>query len=245
MKLLLALLLLLAGSVLAGERHSGYVDASPATRAMQDDDAANPGFLWVQQGQALWQEGERSCASCHGHPTAMAGVAARYPTYDRSLGRPISLAQRIRRCRTQYQGEADLAPDSDALLALAALVGLQSRGMPVAVDASGPAAAHAAAGERLFNTRKGQLNLSSASCHDTLAGRHLAGSVIPQGHPTGYPIYRLEWQTMGSLSRRLRNCTAGMRAEPFAPDSLDLADLEFFLGRRASGLLVDTPAVRP
>ena len=40
----------------AGEKHSGYQDASPETRAMQDDDASNPGFLWVQQGEALWNE---------------------------------------------------------------------------------------------------------------------------------------------------------------------------------------------
>ena len=37
-------------------------------------------------------------------------------------------------------------------------------------------------------------------------------AVIPQAHPTGYPIYRLEWQGLGSLQRRLRNCLVGMRA---------------------------------
>jgi len=40
------------------------------------------------------------------------------------------------------------------------------------------------------------------------------GSVIPQAHPTGYPLYRLEWQAVGSLQRRLRNCMIGVRAEP-------------------------------
>ena len=37
-----------------------------------------------------------------------------------------------------------------------------------------------------------------------MAGQKLAAVTIPQGHPTGYPIYRLEWQTLGSLKRRLR-----------------------------------------
>jgi sulfur-oxidizing protein SoxA len=36
----------------------------------------------------------------------------------------------------------------------------------------------------------------------------LAGNVIPQAHPTGYPIYRLEWQKMGSLQRRLQSSTS-------------------------------------
>src|SRR5256885_16986097 len=40
-------------------------------------------------------------------------------------------------------------------------------------------------------------------------------NVIPQAHPTGYPLYRLEWQNLGSLQRRLRNCLVGIRAEPY------------------------------
>ena len=39
-RLALAALLVMA----AGEKHSGYQDASPETRAMQDDDASNPGL---------------------------------------------------------------------------------------------------------------------------------------------------------------------------------------------------------
>ena len=31
---------------------------SPETRAMQDDDAANPGMLWVLDGEALWHRPE-------------------------------------------------------------------------------------------------------------------------------------------------------------------------------------------
>jgi sulfur-oxidizing protein SoxA len=37
----------------------------------------------------------------------------------------------------------------------------------------------------------------------------------------------------------------GVRAEPFADDSLDLVELELYLGVRANGLAVETPAVRP
>ena len=79
------------------------------TRAMQDDDTANPGFLWVQQGEALWSQpvgnAGRSCADCHGAaPTSMRGVAARYPVFDALLGRPITLEQRIEQCRVERQG---------------------------------------------------------------------------------------------------------------------------------------------
>lgn len=234
----------------AGEKRSSYDDASPATRAMQDDDAANPGFLWVQQGEALWSQpagpAGQSCASCHGEaPVSMAGVAARYPMVDPTLGRPITLDGRIRQCRVDRQGAPDSPPDSETMLALGAWVGLQSRGQPIAVDGDGPARPFLDAGRRVFETRMGQLNLSCAQCHDGLAGQRLAGSVIPQGHPTGYPQYRLEWQAMGSLHRRLRNCTTGVRAAPFALDDPDLVNLMLFLGWRANGLRMDAPAVRP
>jgi sulfur-oxidizing protein SoxA len=175
----------------------------------------------------------------------MRGVAARYPRYDAPLGRPITLTQRIEQCRTDRQGAPPLAPESDALLGLAAYVGLQSRGMPMQVAIDGPARPFFEAGQALFTAREGQLNLSCSQCHDGLAGQRLGGSAIPQGHPNGYPEYRLEWQAMGSLDRRIRNCMVGVRAEPFATGSAELTNLELYLGWRSNGLGVETPAVRP
>ena len=246
--LLLAVLALLLAAAGDGKR-SGYQDASPQTRAMQDDDTANPGFLWVLQGETLWSRrtgsAGKSCADCHGAPSSLHGVAARYPAYDTEAKRPITLEGRINRCRTRRQQAEGLTPDSDAMLSLSALVGLQSRGLPVAVDGGGPAEPFVAAGQRLFGTRMGQLNLSCAQCHDDRAGERLAGAVIPEGHPNGYPEYRLEWQAMGSLYRRIRNCLNGVRAEPYAPDDPDLISLMLYLGWRANGLRVETPAVRP
>jgi L-cysteine S-thiosulfotransferase len=91
----------------------------------------------------------------------------------------------------------------------------------------------------------GQLNLSCSQCHDQLAGRSLGGTLIPQGHPTGYPSYRLEWQTVGNLQRRIRNCLSGVRAQSFAYGSQELLSLEAYLSARAAGMSMETPAVRP
>ena len=244
------LLLALMATASADEKRSGYDDAGPQVRAMQDDDMANPAFLWVQQGAALWNRREgnagKSCADCHGTAqTGMRGVAARYPAMDAAHGRPINLEQRVNQCRTERQNAAALAPESDALLGITAFVGLQSRGQPMAVDITGPAQPFFAAGEAFFHLRQGQLNLSCAQCHDALAGQSLAGSRIPQGHANGYPIYRLEWQSIGSLFRRLRACLVGVRAEPLGRDDPLLVDLELYLAARAAGLRVETPAVRP
>jgi sulfur-oxidizing protein SoxA len=172
----------------------------------------------------------------------MRGVAPRYPAFEPKHGRPITLEERINLCRTDHMGAAAFAWNDDKLLSLSALIGLQSRGMPVAAKAQEPFLSEGAA---LFRERMGQLNLSCAQCHEERAGLKLAGSLIPQGHPNGYPEYRLEWQGMGSFYRRLRNCMIGVRAEPFAPDSREAADLALFLAVRANGMKVETPAVRP
>jgi len=245
---LLSAVLLVVG---AGDgKRSGFDDAGAGLRAMQDDDAANPGFLWVRHGEALWSDippgTDKSCARCHGGAAdSMRGVAARYPALDSATGRVMTLEARIRRCQANHQQVAPSRWESDALLALTSFVALQSRGQAVAVDGEGAARPFRDSGQRIFETRIGQLNLACVQCHDRLAGQRLAGSVIPQGHPNGYPTYRLEWQGMGSLHRRIRNCMTGVRAEPFEPDSAAFNDLALFLGWRANGLRVETPAVRP
>ncbi len=228
----------------AAERRSGYDDASRETRAMQDDDAANPAFLWVKQGEALWSEplNGKSCASCHGDVAGMRGVAARYPAFDAKRGQPVTIDQRINSCRVERMSAPALGENDDKLLALSALVGLQSRGMTMNVEPREPFLSEGAA---LFRERMGQLNLSCAQCHEDRAGQRLGGSRVPQGHPNGYPEYRLEWQGMGSLYRRLRNCMVGVRAEPFPADSREAAALMLYLGVRANGMRIETPAVRP
>jgi sulfur-oxidizing protein SoxA len=231
------LLLVLALPAAADERRSGYEDMRAETRAMQDDDLANPGMLAVMEGEALWQS--YGCAKCH---AAMKGVAARYPAMDARKGL-LNLEQRINVCRTERQQAAALPYESRELLALSAYVGNQSRGLAIAPDEATRTAADE--GRKSFYRRQGQVNLACANCHEQNAGKRLAGSVIPQAHPTGYPLYRLEWQAIGSLQRRLRNCLTGIRAEVPAYGASELVELELFLMWRARGMKLEVPAVRP
>jgi sulfur-oxidizing protein SoxA len=245
-----AALLLLAGAAAAEERRSGFENMTPATQAMQRDDLANPGMLWALEGEALWSHpagaASRSCASCHGEAAAsMRGVAARYPAFDAAEGQAVDLAGRIALCQERHQLATPATRESQTALALSAFVALQSRGLPIAPPEDPRLDPVRAEGERLYRERRGQLDLSCAQCHDDNAGRRLAGSVIPQGHPTGYPLYRLEWQALGSLQRRLRGCMTGVRAEPFAFGAPDYVAIEAFLMRRAAGMPMETPAVRP
>jgi sulfur-oxidizing protein SoxA len=231
-------------------RRSGYDFMGASTQAMQKDDTLNPGMLWVKDGEVLWNQpagaSAKACVSCHAAAQgSMRGVAARYPAFDTTLGRPVALSQRINQCRQQHQQAAPLRAESQELLSLESFVALQSRGMPMAPPDDARLAPFRKRGEQLFAQRIGQLNLSCAQCHDSLAGKRLASSVIPEAHPTGYPVYRLEWQAMGSLQRRLRGCMSGVRAEPFAYGAQELVELELYLNARAKGMALESPGVRP
>ena len=80
----IAVALLIAGSALAAEipqadRRSGYDFMKPDTKAMQDGDTANPGMLWLLDGEGLWKRKlvppsrpRRLPRRC---PTSMKGVA--------------------------------------------------------------------------------------------------------------------------------------------------------------------------
>ena len=228
---------------------AGVEFQSADVRALQADAFANPGLLWVERGAALWSaaRGERriACAACHGDPArSMKGVSARYPAYVDSLGRVIDLEQRVNACLTENQRAAPFAMESEEMLALSALLARQSRGMPLAVEVDARSAETYERGRQIYFRRQGQLNLACTQCHDASWGKTLLTEKISQGHPADWPAYRLEWQSLGSLGRRLRACYFGVRAEMPAYGSDDIVALELYLARRASGLLSDAPGVR-
>ena len=237
----------------ADKRRSGYQDMGEALQKMQDDDTANPGMLFVQLGEQLWSQpagaANKSCADCHA-AGSMKGVATRYPAIPKDaagkdVGGPVDLEGRINLCRTANQRAEPFAPESRDLLSLEAYVASQSRGRPIAPPPDPRLDPFRAQGAEIYRRRQGQLNLSCATCHDDNAGKKLAGVTIPEAHPTGYPIYRLEWQALGSLKRRLRNCLIGIRAEAYAYDAPEYVALEIYLMDRAKGMALEAPGVRP
>lgn len=252
--LLAAVLALGLGTTAAQERaiplsalRSGITFAGSDVRALQADDDANPGMLWVQRGGELWiaPAPGGSCASCHRDAAAsMHGVAARYPAFDPASGDVQDLEARINRCRTGRQRAAAWPRETEDLLALTTYIAYQSRGVPLNVAIDGPARASFDRGRELYFKRHGQMNLACAQCHDQNWGGRLLAETISQGHGTAFPAYRLEWQRVGSLERRIRACYFGVRAEMPAPGARELTDLELYLGWRAQGLPIEAPGVR-
>ena len=222
---------------------------SAENRALQADDFANPGMLWVTRGARLWREaapsGDKACASCHGDgATSMKGVATRYPRIDPGAARLVNVAGRINLCRESNQGRPPLALESEDLLALTAYVTHQSRGLPMNVAIDTQNNRDFERGRGLYYRRVGQFNLSCAQCHDRNWGRTLLNESISQGHGTGWPAYRQGWEALGSLERRIRACYSGLRAEMPDHGARELVELELFLAWRANGLPMEAPGVR-
>jgi sulfur-oxidizing protein SoxA len=231
-----------------GELRPGSAFASDEIRNLQADDFANPGMLWVTRGEALWRTapaGGQACAGCHGDAaTSMRGVATRYPRIDAKTHELLDLPARINQCRADRQGQPPWQSESAEILSITGFIAHQSRNQAMNVDITGAAAPHFEAGRRLYNRRMGQMNLACANCHDANWGRTLYNERISQGHPTGFPAYRMEWQGVGSLERRLRACLSGIRAEMYPYGATELRQLSLYLAWRAQGLPIEAPGVR-
>ena len=228
---------------------SGYEFMEPSTRELQDDDFLNPGIFLLDEGTALWGRplgvGSETCQSCHTDIAAdMAGVASRYPTYDADLGRVVSLEMKINAEIVGRLRGKPLEYESEDLLALTALIGYQSRGMPMEIDSSPEAVSLAEEGKEIFQTRRGQLNLSCQNCHEEHWGEKLRGDTISQGQINAFPIYRLTWTDVGSRQRMFVWCMESIRSEPYDYGSDEFLSLEAFLAIRGQGLLIETPGVR-
>ena len=89
------------------EKLSGYAFVKEETRAMQDDEFANPGLIAVERGAELFatplSTDGKTCAECHGDEGEKLDVQqiASYPVYDPQKKEIVSLQSRISACRSK------------------------------------------------------------------------------------------------------------------------------------------------
>ncbi len=233
---------------IVGDKHSGYVYATVATRDMQEDDFKNPAFTWVGLAEDLWGAAEgtagKSCADCHGAVETLKGVSLGYPKYRDKTANMAALEHVINECRTERMGADAWKWESDQMLGMTAHVKLQSRGMPIDVAIDGPARPFFEKGREFYFQRRGQLDLSCNMCHLDNAGNMIRADLLSHGMGNGFPTYRLKWQKLGSLHRRFTGCNKNIRAEPFKRGSEEYTNLELFVMWRSNGLPSEAPSVR-
>ena len=246
---LLLVTAVLATAAQAQQPVSGYDYLTPEMQAMQDDDFANPGMIAVDAGEGLFftpGANGKSCATCHGdggralEPTRI----ARYPVYSETQGKPVTLRGQIIACRNERMDGPSLDYGSTQALQLETYVRRLAHGEPVNVDVSGAMQSYYAAGETLFRTRWGQVDIACHQCHDYHAGQTFRGQILSQGQANGFPVYRFTEGRITGLQERITECLTNLRAEPYALDSEEYTALEVYMTARSNGLPIETPGIR-
>jgi L-cysteine S-thiosulfotransferase len=227
--------------IAANDLRSGSFYLSEHLRAQQADTVQHPAWLSVDRGADRWKNG---CAQCHGQaPGDLHAALSRLPRVDRR-GVVINLESQVNQCVTHRLGQSPWGYESAEMLEVTSLLVNASAGLRREITLDEPTRAALVNGESLYRRRIGQLNLSCSDCHDRLYGRHLLNEVISQGHSHAYPVYRLEWQSMGSLHRRFRSCLSGIRAQLQPQGSADFLALELYLAWRGQNLSLEIPGLR-
>lgn len=227
---------------------SGWVYRADETQALQMDDFENPGMIFVEQAEDVWNTADgaagKSCASCHGEPDSMAGLRAVTPKVNPADGKLWTLEDYVNNCRTERM-EADAWKYTGGdMTSMVALISLQSRGMPMNVAIDGPAAPYWEQGKEMYYTRTGVLEMSCASCHEENYGNLIRADHLSQGQINGFPVYRLKNAKLNSVHARFKGCVRDTKAETYSPGSDEFRALELYVASRGNGLSVEGPSVR-
>jgi sulfur-oxidizing protein SoxA len=228
--------------------YSGWLFRGAETRAMQLDDFDNPGMIFVEQAQEMWEtvdgsEG-KSCASCHESMDSMAGAKATYPKWNEAAGEVRTLQMQMNDCRTTRMGAEAWGYDKGPAINMEAALSAVSRGMPVNVAIDGPAQSVWELGKELYYTRTGQLELSCANCHEDNYGNMIRADHLSQGQINGFPVYRLKNTKLNGTHSRFKGCVRDTRAETYSPGSDEFVALELYVASRGNGLSVEGPSIR-
>jgi len=229
---------------------------------LQSANVMSPIGLWIDEGKRKW---EKDCTACHALEKVVKAVP-NFPKLDTSQ-KLINLEDQISVCR--LRGDRTLSSSSSASTFASASVPthsftnddiatlelstfLNDAARQLAIDVAPPTnPSHAAIwkknvanGEKLFKTRLGHMNLSCHQCHDGKVDASMRAQKITPGHPTGFPAYRISWQGLGSIERRIRACFSGVQAQVPAQQDIRLRQLELYLKIRAHGMPLEGPSTR-
>lgn len=235
-------------------------------RAMLGD--GNPAELLVMRGEELWKarRGPRAASleACDlgKGPGVVKDAYAQLPRYFADTDAVMDAESRIVHCMVTLQGfdraAVVKAPYSGAgqkqteLEALVAFVVEESRGATINLPQSHPKEIAAyQRGEKIFYFRGGPYDFSCASCHGEDDKRirlqdlpNLTKTEPARRAFATWPAYRVSQGAMRTMQWRLYDCFRQQRFPEINYISPASIDLLTFLGVRAQGGAMDSPAIK-
>jgi len=202
----------------------------------------------LEEGETLYNtafKNGKNYASCF--ENGGENIRQHYPKFDSKRSMVVTLEMAINECRT-HNKEEPLPYKKGDIAKISAYMASTSEGseINVATPKSKDELAAYDAGKQYFYSKRGQLNFSCANCHVQNVGRKARSETLSPalGHPTHFPVYRLKWESFGTLHRRFASCNKQIRAEPLSAQSEAYRNLEYFLTYMSNGLPVNGPASR-
>lgn len=229
----------------------------------------NPAELVVARGEALWKEKRgpknaslEQCDLGLG-PGVVKGAYAQMPRYFADSDQVMDYEGRVVYCIVTLQGldraTVTKSPISGAgqrqtdIEALTAYGVEQSRGVPVNIPQAHPMEkASFDRGKQLFFMRAGPYDFSCASCHG-VTGQRIRLQALPnianvkedaERAFTTWPAYRLSQGALRTMQWRLNDCFRQQRWPEPVFASPATVDLITFLGVKANGAKMDSPAIK-
>ncbi|HEY8581126.1 MAG TPA: sulfur oxidation c-type cytochrome SoxA [Beijerinckiaceae bacterium] len=237
-------------------------------RAMINDPMANPGYLAVDRGEALWSQKRgknnvslETCDLGEG-PGKLEGAFAHMPRYFKDADRVMDLEQRLLWCMDKIQGldTADVVKrrfggpgvDSD-MQNLVAYIANKSNGMKYEPSLSHPKEKEMlAVGEELFYRRSGPMDFSCATCHGD-DGKRIRLQALPNFSKPGkdakdtmggWPTYRVSQSQLRTMQHRLWDCYRQMRMPIPEYGSDGITALTLYMVKMAEGGEINVPSIK-
>lgn len=237
-------------------------------REMINDPMANPGYLNVDRGEALWTtaRGEKNvslekCDLGEG-PGKLEGAYAKLPRYFKDTDSVMDIEQRLLWCMKTVQGLdtkdvvarkfASPGKTSD-MEDLVAFIGNKSNGMKMEAQVNHPKEKEALAlGERIFYTRASVLDFSCATCHLD-SGRRIRLQPLPQLSKPGrdgrevagsWPAYRVSQSASRTMQHRLFDCFWQSRMPPLDYAAPATTALMLYLNKMGNGAEINVPSIK-
>lgn len=227
---------------------NGVYAIDPQARAQWDDIEEFPPYEEaIELGEDLFETpfaNGKSYADCF--ENGGIGVRQNYPLFDTERSEVVTLELAINRCREAH-GEEPLKWERGDIAHLSAYMAYTSRGNPMDVKIPNGAALEAyEAGKKFYYAKKGYLNNSCATCHVQGAGLRVRTEILHPalGEITNWPTFRLKWDHIATLHKRIRGCHRDQGAKPYKAQSEQYRNLEYFMSYMANGLPVNGPGVR-
>ncbi len=197
----------------------------------------------VDAGEKLYNE-TKGIKQCFPDPA----IAGEYPRFDTKKGKVITLSVAINDCLKAH-GQKPWKLTKGKMADLEAYFAAKSKEAGKKVHITIPSKEAAAAyerGKKYYYSQRGYLKLSCATCHVQGAGNRVRREVLSPllGHTTHFPVYRLKWQGLGTLERRIKGCEKNQGEHPHKPGSAWVSEMLYFMAYMSNGLPVDGPDVR-